>query len=125
MSEEFNEQQITEIADQIIDILKLCLQNKSTWKNDKQGMVKIIKDNFNTFYEKYPRICRIITSADDISPLITMLRTFSQVQAGKLSFKAANDMMSSQINSQYVDPVLNSDKLKKEREEKQKVVELN
>lgn len=33
--------------------------------------------------------------------------------------------MSGQINNKYVDPILQSDKLVKEREEKQKVVELD
>jgi len=122
---EFNKQEMTEIADEIIDILKFCLANKNIWKSDKQRMLTMIKDHNETFYERYPRICRIMVNSDDITPLLTMIKTFGEVQAGKMSLDKANNMMSGQINNKYVDPVLQSDKLVKEREEKQKVVELD
>jgi len=122
---EFNKQEMTKIADEIIDILKFCLSNKSIWKSDKQQMLTMIKDHNETFYERYPRICRIMLNSDDITPLLTMIKTFGEVQEGKMSLDKANNMMSGQINNKYVDPVLQSDKLVKEREEKQKVVELD
>lgn len=122
---EFNKQEMTKIADEIIDILKFCLSNKSIWKSDKQQMLTMIKDHNETFYERYPIICRIMLNSDDITPLLTMIKTFGEVQEGKMSLDKANNMMSGQINNKYVDPVLQSDKLVKEREEKQKVVELD
>ena len=124
MSEEFNETEMTVMADEILNILKFCLSKKDIWKNEKQKMIGLIKDYNEKFYEKYPRICRIIVNSEDITPLLTMIRTFGEVQQGKLSLSSANEMMSSQINSKYIDPVLQSDKLVKERESK-KTVELN
>ena len=43
-----------------------------------------------------------------------------QVQAGTMSFDKANNLITGAINAKYVDPVLNSEKLVKEREEKTK-----
>jgi len=63
---EFNKQEMTEIADEIIDILKFCLANKNIWKSDKQRMLTMIKDHNETFYERYPRICRIMVNSDNI-----------------------------------------------------------
>ena len=76
-------------------------------------------DNFD-FYEKYPRICRMLIYSNDISPLLNMIKTFGMVQSGKLDFNQANDMITSNLNSTYIDNVLNSEPLVKEREEKMK-----
>jgi len=115
---EFNKQKMEDIADNIIHVLKICLANKEVWKNNKQDIIKIIKNNCGEFYEKYPRICRTLAYEDDITPLIGMITTFAKVQDGKLNLNKANDMISGALNEKYVDPVLNSDKLVKEREEK-------
>ena len=68
----------------------------------------------------------------DIRPLLSMLEKFGKVQIGQLSFQQANDTIVDELNSKYVDGVLNSDKLVKEREAKikakeneSKIVEIN
>lgn len=120
MSGEFNQQSMGEITEKIITVLHLCLENKELWNTDKYGMLRKIKDNYEDFYELYPRICRILVFTDDITPLLGMIKTFSKVQAGELSFQEANDTITNSVNAKYVDGVLNSDKLVKEREEKRK-----
>jgi len=115
----FNTQKMSEISDNIIRTLLLCKENKEIYKNDKTAMLKTIKLNNPIFYEKYPRICRILVYEDDISPLLGMIQTFAKVQEGSLSFNKANDIIQGAINSKYVDPVINSDKLVRERQEKQ------
>jgi hypothetical protein len=52
-----------------------------------------------------------------------MLEKFGKVQTGQLSFQQANDTIVDELNSKYVDGVLNSDKLVKEREAKIKAKE--
>lgn len=120
MSGEFNQESMGVISEKIILVLELCLENKELWKTDKYGMLRKIKDKYEDFYELYPRLCRILIFADDITPLLGMIKTFSKVQTGELSFQEANDSITNAINAKYVDGVLNSDTLVKEREEKKK-----
>jgi hypothetical protein len=117
---DFNKHKMEDIADDVIKVLKTCLANKEVWKNDKQEIIKIIKNNNFEFYEKYPRICRTLAYENDITPLIGMISQFAKVQNGELSINRANDLISGALNEKYVDPVLNSDKLVQEREEKDK-----
>jgi len=114
----FNTQSMCDIADNIIKALSVCKENKETWKTDKYAMLRLIQADNPKFYELYPRICRIIVFEDDITPLFGMMNTFSKVQNGDLSLDKANSTISDAINAKYVDPILNSDKLTKEREEK-------
>jgi hypothetical protein len=120
MSGEFNQESMGIISEKIIAVLELCLENKELWKSDKYGMLRKIKDKYEDFYELYPRLCRILIFADDITPLLGMIKTFSKVQVGEMSFQEANDSITNAINAKYVDGVLNSDTLVKEREEKKK-----
>jgi hypothetical protein len=116
----FNEQNMILITDNIIRALNVCKENKTVWKSDKYAMLRLIQADNPSFYELYPRICRIICFEDDITPLLGMINTFAQVQNGKLSLDKANDAISGALNAKYVDPILNSDKLVKEREDKKK-----
>lgn len=120
MSGEFNQESMGVITDKIIKTLNLCLENKDLWTTDKYGMLRKIKDTYEDFYELYPRICRILVFSDDITPLLGMIKTFSKVQSGEMSFQEANESITNAVNAKYVDGVLNSDKLVKEREEKKK-----
>lgn len=121
---DFNKHKMEDIADDVIKVLKTCLANKDVWKTDKQGIIKIIKNNNSEFYEKYPRICRTLAYEDDITPLLGMILQFAKVQNGELSLNKANDMISGALNEKYVDPVLNSDKLVQERDEKDKLTKI-
>ncbi len=114
----FDTQSMCDIADNIIRALNVCKENKELWKNDKYGVLRLIQADNPKFYELYPRICRIIVFEDDITPLLGMLNTFSKVQNGDMSLDNANTVISESLNSKYIDPVINSEKLVKEREEK-------
>lgn len=118
--EKLNTQKMSSICDEIIKTLALIQKNKETYTNNKEEMLKIIKLDNPNFYTLYPRICRTLVYEDDISPLLGMIQTFGQVQEGKITWNKANDMIQGAINAKYIDPVLNSEKLVKEREEKQK-----
>lgn len=118
--EKLNTQKMSSICDEIIKTLALIQKNKETYTNNKEEMLKMIKLDNPNFYTLYPRICRTLVYEDDISPLLGMIQTFGQVQEGKISWNKANDMIQGAINAKYIDPVLNSEKLVKEREEKQK-----
>jgi len=118
---EFNNEDLGILADKIIRALGVCLRNKEVWQTDKIKMKLLIKEDDPAFYLKYPRICSIIVNADDITPLLGMLKTLGEVQNGKRRFDDANEMITNAINAKYVDPILNSDKLVKEREGKKKV----
>ena len=120
----FNTQKMSKLCDDIIRALALITKHKETYKSDKNEMLRIVKFDNPVFYDKYPRICRTLVFEDDISPLLGMIQTFAQVQEGKISFDKANNMITSAINAKYIDPVLNSDKLVKEREEKQKLIDI-
>ena len=117
---EFNNQKMTEISDSVIRALQVCLKNKELWKTDKIAMIRMIELDNVVFYEKYPRICRMLVYAEDITPLLSMIKTFGMVQSGKLDFNKANDAISTALNTQYIDGVLNSEPLVKEREIKMK-----
>lgn len=120
MSGEFNRESMSTMSDKIIKVLYLCLDNKELWKNDKYAMVRKIKEQYEDFYDLYPRICRILVFSDDITPLLGMINTFNKVQAGQMTFEEANNSITGAINAKYIDGVLNSDPLVKEREEKKK-----
>jgi hypothetical protein len=116
----FNSENMNYIADNILRALNVCKENKNLWKTDKYAMIRLIQADNSKFYELYPRICRIICFEDDISPLLGMMNTFAQVQNGNLSLEKANDVISGALNAKYIDPVLNSDKLVRERDDKLK-----
>lgn len=114
----FNSENMNYIADNILRALNVCKENKNLWKTDKYAMIRLIQADNPKFYELYPRICRIICFEDDITPLLGMMNTFAQVQNGNLSLEKANDVISGSLNAKYVDPILNSDKLVRERDDK-------
>lgn len=118
--EKLNEQKMSYICDEIINVLKFMRQNKDIYNENKDEMLRMIKSEMPNFYTVYPRICRTLVFEDDISPLLGMIQTFGKVQNKELSWEKANDMITTALNAKYVDPILNSDKLVKEREEKQK-----
>jgi hypothetical protein len=118
--EKLNEQKMSYICDEIINVLKFMRQNKDIYNENKDEMLRMIKLEMPNFYTIYPRICRALVFEDDISPLLGMIQTFGKVQNKELSWEKANNMITTALNAKYVDPVLNSDKLVKEREEKQK-----
>lgn len=119
--QKLNTQKMSYICDEIIRTLELIKKNKELYNTNKDEMLRLVKMDNPTFYNLYPRICRTLVFEDDISPLIGMIQTFGQVQEGKMSWNKANDIIQGTINAKYIDPVLNSDKLVKEREEKQKL----
>ena len=53
---------------------------------------------------------------DNIEPLISMLKTFYKVQNNEMDYEKANKFVGDAINGTYVEPILNSETLKKERE---------
>ena len=118
--EKLNEEKMSFICDQIINVLKFMRENKTTYNEDKDEMLRMIKNTMPNFYNIYPRICRSLVFEDDISPLLGMIQTFGKVQNKEMSWEKANNLITNALNAKYVDPVLNSDKLVREREEKQK-----
>ena len=125
---ELNQESILSISDHIINVMGLCLKYKNVYETDKKQMMQIIEASNKYFYDNYQRICRIIVQGHDIRPLLSMLEKFGKVQVGQLSFQEANDNIVNELNEKYVDGILNSDKLVKEREEKinkEKIVELD
>ncbi len=122
--QKFNTEKMSKLCDDIIRALSIITKNKETYNSDKNEMLRLVKFDNPEFYEKYPRICRTLVYEDDISPLLGMIQTFAQVQEGKISFEKANNLITGAINAKYIDPVLNSEKLVKEREEKQKIIDI-
>ena len=124
---ELNQESILSISDHIINVMGLCLKYKNVYETDKKQMMQIVEASNKYFYDNYQRICRIIVQGHDIRPLLSMLEKFGKVQVGQLSFQEANDNIVNELNEKYVDGILNSDKLVKEREDKinkDKIVEL-
>jgi hypothetical protein len=121
----FNAEKMSDLCDNIIRTLVFIKNNKEMYNNDKVGMLRLVKFDNPKFYDDYPRICRTLVFEDDITPLLGMIKTFAQVQEGKISFEKASNMITNALNEKYVDPILNSDKLVKERESKQKIIELD
>jgi hypothetical protein len=119
-TQKLNEQKMSYICDEIINILKFMRENKDIYNNNKEVMNSMIKTEMPNFYNVYPRICRALVYEDDINPLLGMIQTFGKVQEGKLSWEKANNVITEALNAKYVDPILNSEKLVKEREEKKK-----
>lgn len=124
-NDKINTEKMSNLCDDILKTLEFLSNNKNLYQTNKNEMLKLVRQNNPVFYDKYPRICRILVFEDDISPLLGMIQTFAQVQEGNMSFEKANNLITGAINAKYIDPVLNSDKLVKEREEKQKIINLN
>lgn len=112
----FNKESVLTIADNIIDVIDFCLANKSLLKNDKAEFLKRLEGHNYYFYNKYNRICRDVVEMDNIEPLISMLKTFYKVQNNEMDYEKANKFVGDAINGTYVEPILNSETLKKERE---------
>jgi hypothetical protein len=115
---EFNQESVNDLMDHIIKAMNVCLANKDTWKSDKKKTMMLLEANCLHLYENYPRICSTIANGHDIQPLLAMMKTFAKVQQGSITLDEANDLVTNGLNEKYVDGVLYSDKLVKEREEK-------
>lgn len=115
-----NEQKMSYICDEIINVLKFLRQNKEMYNSNKEEMLRMVNREMPSFYALYPRICRTLVFEDDISPLLGMIQMFGKVQNKEMSWEKANDTITNALNAKYVDPILNSEKLVREREEKQK-----
>ena len=113
---EFNKESVDIIVDNILDIIKCCLAHKDIWNNDKAQMIKIVEKHNKYFHDKYYRITKTLIDYDNIDPMISMLRQFHKVQTDKIDFETAGKIITEATNETYIDPILNSDKLKKERE---------
>ncbi len=118
--QKLNTQKMSYLCDQILKVLELITKNKEIYKTNSDEMLRLVKLDNPNFYNLYPRICRTLVFEDDISPLLGMIQTFSKVQEGTMSWNNANDIVQNALNAKYIDPVLNSEPLVKEREEKQK-----
>lgn len=113
---DFNKESVDIIVDSIIDIMKCCLAHKDIWNNDKPQMLKIVERHNKYFHDNYYRITKTLVEYDNIDPMISMLRNFHKVQTEKLDFETASKIITDATNDTYVNPLLESDKLKKERE---------
>jgi hypothetical protein len=111
---------ISVIADNIIDIVNFCLVNKTVWKENKPKLLDMLEGHNPHFYNSHNRVCHNIVEMDNIEPLIEMLKTIYKVQSGILEKTKADKIIADAINGTFCDPILNSDKLRKEREEKLK-----
>lgn len=118
--EKLNEQKMSYICDQIINVLKFLRQNKDMYNSNKEEMLRMVNKEMPSFYALYPRICRTLVFEDDINPLLGMIQMFGKVQNKEMSWEKANGKITDALNAKYVDPILNSEKLVREREEKQK-----
>ena len=125
MSNKYNNEKMTSICDEIIKILEFCNENADLWKNNKETMKQKIREQFPVFYEVYPMMCRNLVNTDDITPLLGMIQTFNKVQNGQMSFEEANNSITGAVNAKYIDGVLNSEALVKERNEKMKKEQTN
>ena len=114
----YNKEDVGEIIVNIVDLYKVCLMNKNTWNNDKDKMMDLMEKRNPLFFNKYYRICKTLVEYEDISPLITMLKNFYKVQSNKIKFKDANNEFNNSVNAEYVDPILQSEKLVNERQQK-------
>lgn len=116
----FVNQDMNVLCDDIYKAYLLCKDNENVWHDDKVEMLKIIKQNLPKFYQDNPRICRSIVNQENIDPLLHMIRTFYLVQTGEITLEQANKHITEGLNATFVDPILNSEDLVKEREQKQK-----
>ena len=114
----YNKEDVGEIIVNIVDLYKVCLMNKNTWNDDKEKMMDLMEQRNPLFFNKYYRICKTLVEYEDISPLISMLKNFYKVQSNKTKFKDANNEFNNSINAEYVDPILQSEKLVNERQQK-------
>ena len=112
----YNKENIDKITDHILNIMKCCLAHKDIWNNDKEEMMRIVESHDKYFYDHYYRITKTLVEYDNIDPMIAMLRQFHRVQTEEIDFETAGKIITDATNETYVDPILNSDKLKKERE---------
>ena len=113
---EYNKESIDIIVDNIIDVIKCCLDHKNIWNSDKKEMINIVEKHNKYFHDNYYRILKTLIEFDNIDPMIAMLKQFHKVQTKQLNFEDSTKIINDSINDVYVNPLLNSDKLKKERE---------
>ena len=109
---------VSELTDLILEGMKTCYANKDAWKTDKAKMMRIMEEKVPRLYNDFPRICTTIVQGHDIKPLLGMIQTFSKVQAGEMTLDNANELVTGHLNEKYVNGILYSDKLVKEREDK-------
>ena len=113
---EYNKESVDIIADNILDVIKCCLEHKNIWNTDKKEMINIVEKHNKYFHDNYYRIVKTLIDYDNVDPLLEMLKNFHKVQTKKMDFETAGKIITDATNDVYVTPILESDKLKKERE---------
>ena len=68
-----NEQKMSYICDEIINVLKFIKLNKCTYDNNKDEMLCMVKTEMVNFYNNYPQICRTIVFEYDMTQIIEMI----------------------------------------------------
>ena len=113
---EYNKESVDIIADNILDVIKCCLEHKNILNTDKKEMINIVEKHNKYFHDNYYRIVKTLIDYDNVDPLLEMLKNFHKVQTKKMDFETAGKIITDATNDVYVTPILESDKLKKERE---------
>lgn len=117
MSDTYNPEPVANIADDFIAVMETCLENKEIYQSNKEEMLNIVRTKHPIFYSNYFRLCKSAVDSD-VGPLIAQMKAFYKVQMGQLDFNKAGELLTEATNNTYVNPVLNSDKLKQERAKK-------
>jgi hypothetical protein len=119
-STEVNIPDIGKLSTGIIRILEYMVtpEVKNMKKQNQDVYEKHLEEKFQTFTESFYSIFRMLVSGQDISNLVSMLRTLNEVKTNKIEFEEARDKMSHIVNKQFVDPITNQKKKQNKKNKK-------
>jgi len=111
-------------SDQIVEkmetIIKLCKENEELYKDKKNEMMEKIREWDPVFYNRHYRVCKTIVQeeGEGVKELLSMLERLKKIEQGQTTLEEEDKKISNTYNSRYINPILNSKELVKEREEK-------
>lgn len=106
----YTKEDVSEMIDELIEIVKVCLTNKEKWLNDKKSLYPIIREKYpKLYYERYKLVNNVVEETN-IEPLLAMLKAFYNVQTGKVDALEMANSMTDIINKTYAGNILSGNK---------------
>jgi hypothetical protein len=110
--QEVNVANIEQLSENIITLLQYMNQPemKELKRLHPDEFEKNVEKKYPGFVNNYYSIFKMLISGEDISNLISMMRTLDNVNKGNMTFDNARNKVSTRINDQFVNPKLSKNK---------------
>jgi hypothetical protein len=104
---------VPDILDNITEILTYMMDEQllQMKKNDRQQFDLHMEDKFKSFADRYYGIFIKLLNGDDITPLMSMLKSIEDIQAGNITMEQAERKLGDELADRFIYPNLRPDQV--------------